>query len=121
MSGQIADRTNEVLYEIAKEYGFGIIALEVMSDHIHILIEAPPKYAPSKIVGYLKGISSRKLRQEFPDLIRRHIWKENTLWARGYYIASLADGVTTGIVREYINNQKMERISEADYVQGKLF
>ena len=121
LSGEIAVRTKEVLHEIAKEYNFKIIALEVMPDHIHLLIEAPPKYAPSKIVGYLKGISSRELRREFSDLIKKYIWKENTLWARGYYIASLADGVTTGIVKEYINNQKAENMSEVDYVQGKLF
>ena len=121
LSGKIAVRTKEVLYEIARQYKFKIIALEVMPDHIHLLIEAPPKYAPSKIVGYLKGISSRKLRLEFANLIKKHIWKENTLWARGYYIASLADGVTTGIVKEYINNQKATDKSEVEYVQGKLF
>jgi putative transposase len=121
LSGKIAVRTKEVLHEIAQEYNFTIIALEVMPDHIHLLIEAPPKYAPSKIVGYLKGLSSKALRAEFSDLIKKYIWKENTLWARGYYIASLADGVTTGIVKEYINNQKAKNETEVDYVQGKLF
>ena len=126
LSGEIAARLKEVLHEIAIDYGFAIIALEVMPDHVHMLIEAPPKYAPSKIVGYLKGRSSRILRQEFPDVIKKYIWKENTLWARGYYIASLADGITAGIVQEYINSQKSDEkksktVSEMDYIQAKLF
>jgi len=95
-----------------------------MPDHVHILLEAPPKYAPSTIVGYLKGISSKMLREEFLSEIRKHIWKENTLWATGYYIATLADGVTTEMVREYIDNQKNiegNTKSDKDFVQTKLF
>jgi REP element-mobilizing transposase RayT len=44
--------------------------------------------------------------QEFPDVIKRYIWKEHVLWAVGYYIGSVGSGVTTEIVREYIENQK---------------
>jgi putative transposase len=121
LSGEIAARLKEVLHEIATDYGFEIIALEVMPDHVHMLIESPPKYAPSKIVGYLKGISSRILRLEFPDVIKKYIWKENTLWARGYYIASLADGVTTGIVQEYINSQKSVKRNQRPYLRLIMF
>jgi len=66
-------------------------------------------------------MSSRRLRQEFLPYIKRYIWKENTLWARGYYMASLADGVTTGIVKEYINNQKAEMNDGTTFSQTKLF
>jgi putative transposase len=124
LSGKIAERLKQILAQIAKKYGFYIIALEVMPDHVHLLIEAPPKYAPSVIVGYLKGISSKMLREEFFSEIRKYIWKENTLWARGYYIATLADGVTTEIVKEYINNQKDEKKNitpEKELVQARLF
>jgi len=106
--GNLAARLRQILFEIAKEYSFHIIALEIMPDHIHLLVEAPPQYAPAKIAQYFKGISSRKLRQEFLDVIEQFIWKEGTLWATGYYIASVADRVTTEVVREYIANQKSE-------------
>jgi len=66
-------------------------------------------------------MSSRRLRQEFLPYIKRYIWKENTLWARGYYMGSLADGVTTGIVKEYINNQKAEMNDGTTFSQTKLF
>lgn len=105
--GRLAERLRQLFAEIAHDYGFRIIAQEVMPDHIHLLIEAPPKYAPSKIAQIFKGISSRRMRQESPDTIKRYTWKEGTLWARGYYIASVADRVTTEIVKEYINNQEV--------------
>lgn len=109
--GKLAERLRQIFAEIAKEYSFKIIAQEVMPDHIHILVEAPPKYSPTEIVQLFKGISSRKMRQEFLDIIKRYIWKDGTLWARGYYVASVGDSITTEIVQEYINNQKSERES----------
>ena len=99
--------------------------MEVMPDHIHMLVEAPPKYAPAKIVQIFKGISSRRMRQEFLNIIKRYIWKEGTLWAVGYYIGSVGDGVTTELIKEYIENQKSEETSkqEADLtcIQPSLF
>jgi putative transposase len=105
---KLATRLSQILFQIAKEYEFKIIAHEVMPDHVHLLVEAPTKYSPAQIAQYFKGISSKLLRQDFPDEIKRCIWREGTLWARGYYIASVADNVTTEVVKEYINNQKLE-------------
>src|SRR5262245_24459941 len=88
-----------------------------MPDHIHMLIEAPPKWAPAKIVGILKGVSSREMRKEFLPLIQKSIRKDHTLWARGYYVSCVGNTVTTGIVKAYIENQKKEAL----YIQGELF
>ena len=79
-----------------------------MPDHIHMLAEAPPKISPMYIVAVFKKRSSSILRKEFLGYIKKHIWKENTLWATGYYISSAGDGVTAEIVKEYIKNQKSE-------------
>ena len=117
--GEIAERLKQILKEIARDYRIRIIAMEVMPDHVHMLIEAPPKYAPSKLAQIFKGISSRRMRQEFLDVIKRYIWKDGTLWAIGYYIGSVSDAVTTDLVREYINNQKFE--IEPQFAQGCLF
>jgi putative transposase len=106
LTEKISQRLKQILHEIAAQYQFAIIASEVMSDHIHILIEAPPKHSPSDIVKTIKSISSRKLREEFRDHIEKYIWKEDGLWAKGYYLATVGDSVTTDIVKEYINNQK---------------
>jgi putative transposase len=122
--GKLAKRLMEILKEIARDYRFRIIAMEVMPDHVHMLIEAPPKYAPSRIIQTFKGISSRRMRQEFPQEIKKHIWKEGTLWATGYYVGSVSDKATTELVQEYIKNQKIvaERTGEKTrYFQANLF
>jgi putative transposase len=104
--GKIASRLRSLLTEIAIEYGFKVIVHEVMPDHVHMLIEASPTDTPAKIVQILKAKSARKMREEFLDNIQQYVWKEGTLWATGYYIASVADKVTTEVIREYIENQK---------------
>jgi len=102
----LSKRLSEILQEVSEEYGFHIIAHEIMPDHIHMLVEAPPSIPPKNIPAIFKQKSSSKLRKEFPKFIKRYIWKPNTLWAVGYYIASVGDGVTSEMVKEYINNQK---------------
>ncbi|TAJ81224.1 IS200/IS605 family transposase [bacterium] len=106
--GTMAERLKQILAEIAAEHKVHIIALEVMPEHVHMLVQAPPKYSPSQVAQLFKGISSKCMREEFLDKIKRYIWKEGTLWARGYYIASVANGVTAEVVEEYINNQKSQ-------------
>jgi putative transposase len=122
--GEIAERLKQILKEIARDYRIHIIDMEVMPDHVHMLVEAPPKYAPAKIVQLFKGISSRRLRQEFLELIKKYIWKEGTLWAIGYYIGSVSDQVTTELVKDYIRNQKSKDESlkqKSKYIQASFF
>jgi putative transposase len=108
LTGNLAVRLKHILADIAYEYGFKIIVHEVMPDHVHMLIEARPTDTPMRIVQILKSKSSRKIREEFPDIIQQYIWKEGTFWAAGYYIASIADGITTEVIQEYIRNQKTD-------------
>lgn len=105
LTGSVAGRLAEVLEDIANTYNLKIIAQEVMPDHVHVLVEAPPKYSPATIVQMFKSISSKKLREEFSEPLRKYIWKDGTLWATGYYAATVADGATTDMVREYIKTQ----------------
>jgi len=71
--GKLAIRLQSILADIAHEYGFKIIVHEVMSDHVHMLIEARPTDAPVRIVQILKSISARKMREEFLDTIQKNI------------------------------------------------
>jgi len=70
-----------------------------------------PTDTPMKIVQILKSISARRIREEFLDILQQYIWKEGTFLAAGYYIASIADGITTEVVQEYIRNQKKRNSS----------
>jgi putative transposase len=71
--------------------------------HVHLLVNFPPKAAVSKLVSSLKGVSSRRTRQEFPDL-RRHYWQANRPWS-GSYFAGSAGGAPTSALRQYTEQQ----------------
>lgn len=69
----------------------------------HLLVNFPPKVALSKLVNSLKGVSSRRLRQEYPELVR-HYWRAQRLWS-GSYFAGSAGGAPLSIVKQYIEQQ----------------
>jgi len=97
----IATRLKQLFREIATQYGFEIVADEVMPDHVHLFVSTPPKFAPSQVVRLFKGITSRRLTQEFAQ-IRRAYWGPNaTLWAEGYYVGT-AGHVSAETIRRYI-------------------
>jgi putative transposase len=72
-------------------------------NHVHLLVNYPPKHAVSALVNSLKGVSSRLLRLERPDLARRY-WK-GVLWSPSYFAAS-GGGAPSGILKAYIEQQK---------------
>jgi len=73
------------------------------SDHVHLLVEYPPKVAVSALMNRIKGVSSRLLRQERPDLQRRYY--KGVLWSPSYFAASCG-GAPIAIVRQYIEQQQ---------------
>lgn len=97
----IDTRLKELLFEIARKYSFKIIEIEVMPDHVHLLIDCNPRFGIMNCVCKLKGISSTMLRKEFPILKQTM----PTLWTRGIFISSVGS-VSLDIVKKYIENQK---------------
>ncbi|GGB45865.1 IS200/IS605 family transposase [Lentibacillus populi] len=102
LHGQIAIRTRELIRQGCEARGITILQGSVGKDHIHLLLSCPPSLAPSQILQYLKGRSSRLLQNEFPELKKRY-WGQH-LWARGYFCATVGN-VTEEIIRNYIANQ----------------
>lgn len=103
--GPIEVRLKELLAEIGLQYGFEILAFEVMPDHVHLFVSAPPKFAPAEIVRLFKGITSRKLKAEFAS-IRRQYWGEHaTLWAERYYVGT-AGCVRAETIKRYIEESQ---------------
>lgn len=98
--GNIATRLAELFKEIAKKWQVQIIAQEVMPDHVHLFISAPPKYSPSKLAQLFKGTTSYVLRLEFPE-VKQVIYKVGTLWSPGYYVGT-AGNVSSQTIRRYI-------------------
>ena len=95
----------QCLRTIAETKNWELIELEVMPDHIHIFISAPPFQAPTDIVKVLKGVTARRLFMEFPKLKKR-LWK-GSLWSPSYYVGT-AGTVSTETIGRYIENQKSD-------------
>ncbi|MEZ4730158.1 MAG: IS200/IS605 family transposase [Caldilineaceae bacterium] len=94
-------RLKELLHMVATELDAEIIELEVMPEHVHIIIDCDPTFGVYKIVKRMKGTSSRVLRDEFPWLKSRI----PTLWTNSVCILTTG-GATIDIIRKYIENQK---------------
>src|SRR5262245_3091444 len=102
--GEVAQAVPDLLYQMAAAYDREIDTMDVMEDHVHVLLSAPPRYAPARIAHILKSISARELLTRFPRL-RRQLWG-GPFWEAGYFVRSVGDAVTAEIIRRYIRYQK---------------
>ena len=109
LTGQVAIRARDVLRQRAMEHELEIISGKVASDHIHMFIGYRPTQNISKIMQWMKGISSRILLSEFAHL-RKMFWGRH-LWARGYLAVS-SGNLTDEIIQQYIEEQEGEPISD---------
>lgn len=98
--GDVEQRLKELIYELADKIEAKVIALEVMPDHVHLFLNAPPDIAPDQIMFRIKGASSRYLRAEFP-----HLKKMPSMWTRSYF-CSTAGNVSSQTIERYIQEQK---------------
>ena len=93
----------ELVQQIASEKGFTVHLFECGDcDHVHCFVSAPPKLSVTTIVKYLKGITGRKLFEQFPDL-RSKLWK-GELWNHSYYVETIGSVSEENICR-YIEHQ----------------
>src|SRR3989344_2291236 len=109
LTGQVAIRVRDIIRQIAMEHERDIISGKVAKDHVHIFISYRQQYDVSKLVQYLKGISSRVLLQEFAHL-KRMFWGKH-LWARGYMAVS-SGNITDEMIQEYIKEQEGEPMED---------
>jgi putative transposase len=107
--GPVAVRARDVLRQIALEHELDIITGKVASDHVHMFISYRPSQDVSKIVQWLKGISSRMLLSEFPHL-KKQFWGRH-LWARGYLAVS-SGNITDEMIQQYIQEQEGEPVTD---------
>ena len=112
---EVSDYSKATFNKIAEEYGLRIDTMEVMEDHVHIFIEAPPKYSTARVVQIMKSISAREIFKKFPEL-KEQLWA-GELWNDGYFVRSVGDEVTADIIRKYIEYQA----HEDDSIQLNMF
>ena len=96
-------RLDEILRAVRVDFETELVEFNGENNHVHLLVNFPPKVAPAKLVNSLKGVSSRRLRQEFPDL-RRHYYRANKLWSGSYFAGSVG-GAPLSVVKQYIEQQ----------------
>lgn len=93
---------NIIFSEVCTNFEAQLVEMDGEKDHVHLLIEYPPKISVSKLVNSLKGVSSRLLRKHLPDLTK-YYWK-GVLWSPSYFAASCG-GAPINIVKQYIRQQ----------------
>ena len=103
--GDIGVRVRDLIREQCKEYSVEIIRGKIGKNHVHIYVSIPPYLSVSKVVQYLKGKTSRKIQQEFPEL-RKKYWGQH-FWAVGYF-ARTTGNVTDEMIKNYIDNHQKE-------------
>ena len=100
---QSSSEEKDIVQQIANEKGFIVQMFECgEQDHVHCFITAPPKLSVTTIVKYLKGITSRKLYEQFPE-IRNKLWK-GQLWNHSYYCETIGS-VSEENIKRYIEKQ----------------
>jgi REP-associated tyrosine transposase len=107
LTGEVAVRVRDLIRQIAAEHELEILSGKVARDHIHVFLSYRPNQDVSRIMQWLKGISSRVLFQEFPHL-RKRFWGRH-FWARGYLAVS-SGTITDEMIKEYIEEQEGEQI-----------
>jgi putative transposase len=105
LRGEVGLRLRELVVEVCKSNDVEILQGHVSRDHVHLFVSAPPHLAPSKLMQYIKGKTSRKLMMEFKH-IQKMFWGRH-IWARGYFVAS-SGNVTDEVIQEYIRLQEMD-------------
>ena len=98
---QIAKRLEQIIREVCEEHQAEILSIEIMPDHVHLLVEVDPQFGIHRLIKLVKGRSSRYLRQEYPSLTTRM----PTLWTNSYFVSTVSGAPLSGI-SQYIENQK---------------
>ncbi len=99
----------EILVRSAAEHRYDLLGLEVMSDHVHIFLSAPPAISPAVIAKVLKGPSARRLFVAFPHL-QRKLWGGHR-WNPSDYVGP-AGHVSAETIKRYIEEQKTDAAAD---------
>jgi putative transposase len=94
----------EIFAQLCKDFDAQLVEFDGEDDHVHLLVNYPPKVSVSALVNSLKGVSSRMIRKKNYPSIRRKLW-DGALWSPSYFAGSRA-GAPIAIIRQYIEQQQ---------------
>ena len=112
LRGDIGRRLRELIRDICKALEVDIVQGHIRSDHVHLLLSAPPNLAPSRVMQAIKGKTSHRLMRDFRSL-NKEFWGRH-LWARGYFVAT-SGNVTDEVIAKYIADQGVEPQDDANF------
>ena len=101
LTSEIEAEMRRLTLDVCRKYEVTVFALEVQPEYIHLFVSAPPKIAPARIVGLVKGYTSRYLREKFPKLTK--LCGKTQLWSKSYYVGT-AGNVSVETIIKYIEN-----------------
>jgi len=115
--GEKRAEIGKILRTLCNWKGINIVEAEICPDHVHMLLEIPPKVCVSGFIGYLKGKSSLMLYEKFPEL--KYKYRNREFWCRGYYVDTA--GKNTAKIAAYIQNQlKEDKYGDQLTMLGKM-
>jgi putative transposase len=101
---QILDDLQDIFSSVCADFEAELVEFDGEDDHVHLLVNYPPKVAVSALVNSLKGVSSRIIRNKNYPSIRKKLWG-NALWSHSYFAGSCG-GAPIQIIRQYIEQQR---------------
>jgi putative transposase len=102
--GRLRQHLGEVFRELARQKQSRVEEGHLMSNHVHMMLAIPPKFAVSQVVGYIKGKSAIHLARVYGERKRNFVGQN--FWARGYFVSTV--GRDEEMIRQYIRNQEKE-------------
>src|ERR1700691_619449 len=101
---EIIDELRPIFSSVCTDFEANLVEFDGEDDHVHLLVNYPPKAAVSRLVNSLKGVSSRMIRQKKYPAIRKKLWGE-ALWSPSYFAGSCG-GAPISVIRQYIEQQR---------------
>jgi putative transposase len=99
--------TKKLFREIAEHYDLEVGQVEVLSDHVHLTLTAPPRIAPAEAVAIPKSVSTKMLFKRYKWL--KNLYWGGELWSGGYFVRSIGSGLTKEAIEKYIREQSEEK------------
>lgn len=104
LTDEMLTSCQDVMRNVCTDFESQLVEFNGERDHVHLLVEYPPKVQVSKLVNSLKGVSARRLRDEYREWVNRHSMNGH-LWSPSYFAASCG-GAPISIIRQYIEQQQ---------------
>ena len=111
LSKGLQERLEAILKEMCESMRIKIIKLGMEKDHVHLYVTIPPVQPIPYVLKQLKGRSSKILREEFKEELKKYYWNKKALWAVGYFVATVGN-VDDKLIADYVEKQGLREIDE---------